>query len=230
MTYPTSPNTGTRNTMANQNRLFMPRIRASRYTHSAMRRKATYRPRRKSQKPTAEPDAVAWNGITMSPKTTGISLTPRCGLCRAACPQAIFISLCANSSNRREGGSTGRTDHRRTAARPRGGFVGDRNPVFPLSLHRHPAPDRRGHSHRRRGWAGDEVSADDVPRVSSSVRISALRATIASCPTGTAPSGRGAASVRGDRSLLHKLRLAGRDRDLVLPELRDPRRRVSRRP
>ena len=30
-------------------------------------------------------------------------------------------------------------------------------------------------------------------------------------------------------SLLHQLRLAGRDRDLVLPELRDPRRHLSRR-
>src|SRR3989441_2065523 len=56
----------------------------------------------------------------MSPRTSGISLTPRCGLCRAACPQAIFISLCANSSNRREGGSTGRIDHRRAAPGYRG--------------------------------------------------------------------------------------------------------------
>src|SRR5881397_4055928 len=38
----------------------------------------------------------------MSPRTSGISLTLRRSLCRAACPQAIFISLCANSSNRRE--------------------------------------------------------------------------------------------------------------------------------
>src|SRR5881628_1056382 len=38
----------------------------------------------------------------MSPRTTGISLTLRRGLYRAAFPQAIFISLCANSSNRRE--------------------------------------------------------------------------------------------------------------------------------
>src|SRR5213593_3330514 len=68
-----------------------------------MRRNATYRPRRKSQNPTAEPDAVAWNGVAISPRTTGISLTLRRGLYRAAFPQAIFISLCANSSNRQEG-------------------------------------------------------------------------------------------------------------------------------
>src|SRR2546425_553213 len=89
--------------MANQKRLFMPRMRASWYTHNAMRRNATYRPRRKSQNPTAEPDAVAWNGVAISPRTTGISLTLRRGLYRAAFPQAIFISLCANSSNRQEG-------------------------------------------------------------------------------------------------------------------------------
>src|SRR5436309_12737915 len=89
--------------MANQKRLFIPRIRASWYTHNPMSRKATYRPRRKSQNPTAEPDAVAWNGVAMSPRMTGISLTLRRGLYRAAFPQAIFISLCANSSNRREG-------------------------------------------------------------------------------------------------------------------------------
>src|SRR2546428_4578320 len=103
MRYATNPNTGTRNTMANQKRLFIPRIRASWYTHNPMSRKATYRPRRKSQNPTAEPDAVAWNGVAMSPRMTGISLTLRRGLYRAAFPQAIFISLCANSSNRREG-------------------------------------------------------------------------------------------------------------------------------
>src|SRR2546428_10884039 len=56
----------------------------------------------------------------MSPRTSGISLTLRRSLCRAACPQAIFISLCANSSNRREGGSTGRIDHRRAAPGYRG--------------------------------------------------------------------------------------------------------------
>ena len=89
--------------MANQKRLFIPRIRASWYTHNPMSRKATYRPRRKSQNPTAEPDAVAWNGVAISPRTTGISLTLRRGLYRAAFPQAIFISLCANSSNRQEG-------------------------------------------------------------------------------------------------------------------------------
>src|SRR2546430_11916411 len=70
----------------------------------------------------------------MSPRTSGISLTPRRSLCRAACPQAIFISLCANSSNRREGGSTGRIDHRRAAPGYRGGLVGDWNPVFPVPL------------------------------------------------------------------------------------------------
>src|SRR3989475_5757546 len=77
-----------------------------------MSRKATYRPRRKSQNPTAEPAAVAWNGVAMSPRMTGISLTLRRGLYRAAFPQAIFISLCANSSKRREGDSSGRADHR----------------------------------------------------------------------------------------------------------------------
>src|SRR5439155_177734 len=89
--------------MANQKRLFMPRMRASWYTHNAMRRNATYRPRRKSQNATAEPDAVAWNGVAISTRTTGISLTLRRGLYRAAFAQAIFISLCANSSNRQEG-------------------------------------------------------------------------------------------------------------------------------
>ena len=112
MRYATNPNTGTRNTIANQKRLFIPRIRASWYTHNPMSRKATYRPRRKSQNPTAEPDAVAWNGVAMSPRMTGISLTLRRGLYRAAFPQAIFISLCANSSKRREGDSSGRADHR----------------------------------------------------------------------------------------------------------------------
>src|SRR5207244_11126172 len=48
-------------------------------------------------------------------------------------------------------------------------------------------------------------------------------------PTRTDRAGRGSASHRGDGSLLHKLRLAGRDRDVILPELRDPPRHVSRR-
>src|SRR5437870_4109279 len=39
----------------------------------------------------------------MSARTTGISITPRRGLARAAFPQAIFISLCTNLRSRREG-------------------------------------------------------------------------------------------------------------------------------
>src|SRR5713226_4116546 len=39
----------------------------------------------------------------MSARKTGISLTLRRGLCRAACPQAIFISLCANARFRAGG-------------------------------------------------------------------------------------------------------------------------------
>src|SRR2546427_6664796 len=229
MRYATNPNTGTRNTMANQKRLFIPRIRASWYTHNPMSRKATYRPRRKSQNPTAEPDAVAWNGVAMSPRMTGISLTLRRGLYRAAFPQAIFISLCANSSKRREGDSSGRADHGRPAAGHWRRPVGHRSPVLPLPLHRHPSPDRGGHPHRRGGGAGDEVPSADVPGVPGPLWISAVCAAAAGSPTRTDREGRGAASHRGDGSLLHKLRLAGRDRDVILPELRDPPRHVSRR-
>ena len=212
--------------MANQKRLFMPRMRASWYTHNAMRRNATYRPRRKSQNPTAEPDAVAWNGVAISPRTTGISLTLRRGLYRAAFPQAIFISLCANSSNRQEGDWSGRADHGHPAAGHWRRPVGHRSPVLPLPLHRHPSSDRRGHPHRRGGRAGDEVPSADVPRVPGSLWISAVRAATAAGSTGAT---RGPTSRRGYGSLLHKLRLAGRDRNLVLPELRDPPRDVSRR-
>src|SRR6266705_173973 len=212
--------------MENQKRLFMPRIRASWYTHKARRRNATYRPRRKSQNPAAEPDAVAWNWVAKSPRMTGISLTLRRGLYHSAFPQAMFISLCANSSNRREGDSSGRADYRRPAAGNWRGLIGHRDPVLPVSLHRHPSPDRRGHPHRRRGRPGDEVPSADVPRVPGSLRISAVRADTAARPTGAT---RGPASRRGDGALLHKLRLARRGRHLLLPELRDPPRNVSRR-
>src|SRR3989449_827250 len=53
----------------------------------------------------------------MSARTTGISITPRRGLARAACPQAIFISLCTNLRARREGEAAGRADHGRISAR-----------------------------------------------------------------------------------------------------------------
>src|SRR2546422_534692 len=181
-----------------------------------MSRKATYRPRRKSQNPTAEPDAVAWNGVAMSPRMTGISLTLRRGLYRAAFPQAIFISLCANSSKRREGDSSGRADHGRPAAGHWRRPVGHRSPVLPLPLHRHPSSDRRGHPHRRGGRAGDEVPSADVPGVPGPLWISAVRAATAGSPTRTDRKRRGSASHRGDGSLLHKLRLAGRGRGVIL--------------
>src|SRR2546426_2662594 len=194
-----------------------------------MSRKATYRPRRKSQNPTAEPDAVAWNGVAMSTRMTGISLTLRRGLYCAAFPQAIFISLCANWSNRQEGDSSGRADHGRPAAGYWRRLVGHRNPVLPVPLHRHPSSDRRGHPHRRGGRAGDEVPSADVRGVPGSLWISAVRAATAGSPTRTDRAGRGSPWHRGDGSFLHKLRLAGRDRDVILPELRDPPRHVSRR-
>src|SRR2546426_4715972 len=194
-----------------------------------MSRKATYRPRRKSQNPTAEPDAVAWNGVAMSPRMTGISLTLRRGLYCAAFPQAIFISLCANWSNRQEGDSSGRADHGRPAAGYWRRLAAHRNPVLPAPLHRHPSSDRRGHPHRRGGRAGDEVPSADVRGVPGSLWISAVRAATAGSPTRTDRAGRGSPWHRGDGSFLHKLRLAGRDQDVILPELRDPPRHVSRR-
>src|SRR2546426_5443439 len=194
-----------------------------------MSRKATYRPRRKSQNPTAEPDAVAWNGVAMSPRMTGISLTLRRGLYRAAFPQAIFISLCANSSKRREGDSSDRADQGRLAAGHWRRPVGHRSPVLPLPLHRHPSSDAGGHPTRRGGRAGDNAPSADVPGVPGPLWISAVRAATAGSPTRTDRKGRGSASHRGDGSLLHKLRLAGRDRDVILPELRDPPRHMSRR-
>src|SRR2546427_12716352 len=66
----------------------------------------------------------------MSARTTGISITPRRGLARAACPQAIFISSCTNLRRQREGEATGRADHGRIAARPGSRLVHHRDPVF----------------------------------------------------------------------------------------------------
>src|SRR3989442_357073 len=70
----------------------------------------------------------------MSARTTGISITPRRGLARAAFPQAIFISLCTNLRSRREGEAAGRADHGRIAARPGNGLVHHRDSFLPVSL------------------------------------------------------------------------------------------------
>ena len=67
---------GTRNTIASQNSPFMPRILASWYTQTAMRRNARYSPMRNSVKVVSDVAADAWNGMAPSSNTEDKSLTP----------------------------------------------------------------------------------------------------------------------------------------------------------
>ena len=165
----------------------------------------------------------------MSARTTGISITPRRGLARAACPQAIFISLCTNLRRQREGEATGRADHGRIAARPGRRLVHHRDPVFPVSLRRHPPARRRGYPDHRGGRASDQDASRDVSRVSARLCVSSVPSA-SSGRTRSTGCQRGSSASRGrDGSFLHELRFADRDRDLVLPELRHPRRAVNRR-
>src|SRR2546426_2505996 len=165
----------------------------------------------------------------MSARTTGISITPRRGLARAAFPQAIFISLCTNLRSRREGEAAGRADHGRIAARPGNGLVHHRDSFLPVSLCGYPFARRGGHPDHRGRRPGDEGAARNVSWLSARIRVPSVH-SVSSGPTrSTGCRCSRSAFRRGDGSVLHELRFADRDRDLVLPELRRPRRTLTRR-
>src|SRR6266571_5407369 len=158
----------------------------------------------------------------MSARATGISITPRRGLARAACPQAIFISLCTNLRGRREGEASDRTELGRVTTRPGSRLDRRGNLLFSVSLRGHPPAHCRRHPAHRPWRAGDEGHAPDVSRLSAGLCVSVVYSAASgpTRPTGRRPSRSGS---RGrDGSFLHELRFADRDRDLVLPELRRP--------
>src|SRR2546428_6130275 len=239
MTYPTRPKMGTRNTIASQNRPFMPRILASWYTQSAMSRNARYSPMRNNVNVVS--DVAPWNGIAMTDKATVALLTPTPLPMKSVgrMPRGIFIGCRARPSRRGTfysvtrrssfgEGRVGGTHDGGAAPRGRRRVHAPWAPRLPVPLHRRPAPGCRAHLGRGRGRRDEEAACLRLPGVLSLSDASAGNAHQAggegagrrARDSGTAADPRGC-------EILHELWSRSGARPLVLSKLRSAYRDVA---
>src|SRR2546427_1675459 len=126
------------------------------------------------------------------------------------------------------GEAAGRADHGRIAARPGNGLVHHRDSFLPVSLCGYPFARRGGDPDHRGRRPGDKGAARNVSWLSARIRVPSVHSASSGPTRSTGCRCSRSASRRGAGSVLHELRFADRDRDLVLPELRRPRRTLTR--